>query len=127
MLRAGRDPVKGARGVRPHRLPGLQGNRAGDTMKPVAVGNAASRTPTQLAEAAIDMMKRGRTYGVGMDLAGRIVLAHPDHFHPQALLMACNSQSDPDVLADNIRDEVNSRDPGRKHRAPRETRPRKRA
>lgn len=96
-------------------------------MTPVAIGSTANRTPTQLAEAAIGRMARGRTYGVGMDLAGRIVLAHPDHFHPQALLMACNSQSDPDVLADNIRDEVNSRDPGRRHRAPRETRRRKKA
>lgn len=96
-------------------------------MTPIVIGSTQRQTATQLAEDAVGRMIRGRTYGVGMDLSGLIILAHPDDFIPQQLLMTCTNKSDPDVLADNIREEVNSRDPTKRPSSHRVIRPRKRA
>ena len=78
-------------------------------MIPLVIGSTSHRTATQLAEAAIARMPRGGPYAVGMDHAGRVLLALPSDFHPNDLLMVCTRTSDPDVLADNIRDETNAR------------------
>ena len=90
-------------------------------MTPIMIGSTQRQTATQLAEGAIQKMLRNRTYAVGMDVAGRIIIAGIDDMQPCELLMVCTNKSDPDVLADNIRAEVNDRDPStrpRSHRVP---------
>ena len=78
-------------------------------MIPLVIGSTNHRTATQLAEAAIERMPRGGPYAIGMDPAGRVLLAKPDDFHHTELLMVCTRTTDPDVLADNIRDETTAR------------------
>ena len=78
-------------------------------MNPVTIGSTKHQTPTQLAEAAVDRMGRARKYGVGMDLAGRIILALPDDFHPSELLIVMSRSGDPDDLAEAIRHEIKER------------------
>ena len=78
-------------------------------MNPAVIGSTNRQTATQLAEAAIERMGRARKYGVGMDAAGRIILALPDDFPPGELLMVMTRAGDPDELADNIRHELEQR------------------
>ena len=96
-------------------------------MTPIVIGSTQRQTATQLAEAAIQKMLRNRSYSVGMDLAGRIIIAGVDDIQPSELLMVCTNKSDPDILADNIRAEVNDRDPNYKPRSHRVIAQRKRA
>jgi hypothetical protein len=75
------------------------------------IGTTARRTATQLAEDAIARMSPRRKYGVALDRAGHVLVGGPDDFRPSELLMVCTAKSDPDILADNIRDEAAARGP----------------
>lgn len=86
---------------------------------PQVVGSVHTRTPTQLAEAAIERIATLRRYGagkqllayeVGLDLAGRVTVDHIGGTPPGEWLMTCTYASDPDELADEIRAEVARRD-----------------
>ena len=85
---------------------------------PRVIGSVHTRTPTQLAEAAIDEIaglqrhgvgRRVLAYEVGLDLAGRVVVDRMGNTPPSELLMACTYRSDPDDLADEIRTERDAR------------------
>jgi hypothetical protein len=72
-----------------------------------SVGSITRRTATQLAEDAIARMgRRRKQYAVAMSSTGLVSIGGLDDFPPGELLMVCTAQSDPDVLADNIRDEA---------------------
>jgi hypothetical protein len=70
-----------------------------------AIGSVTRRTATQLAEDAISRLGRRRQkYAVAMSPSGVVSIGAVDDFPDDELLMVCTAQSDPDVLADNIRD-----------------------
>ncbi len=76
-------------------------------MSVTSVGSITRRTATQLAEDAIARMgRRRKQYAVAMSSTGLVSIGGLDDFPPAELLMVCTAQSDPDVLADNIRDEA---------------------
>jgi hypothetical protein len=86
---------------------------------PLFIGSIRLRTATQLAEAAIEAIaalpRRGRAgathaYAVGIDVRGRVVVDAPDSMPPREWLMTCTYASDPDALADEIREEKQRRD-----------------
>jgi hypothetical protein len=85
---------------------------------PYFAGSSGKRTPTQLAESAIENIslhrrygkhKKPLVYGVGMDLAGRIVVDHLHNLPQSEWLMTCTYKTDPDELAELIRDEIEER------------------
>lgn len=85
-------------------------------MTTIVIGSTGRRTATQLAEDALNRMNKGRRYGVGLDWSGHVTIGLVGDIPTRDLLMVCTSASDPDVLADNIRDEVNARDPNHRPR-----------
>jgi len=85
---------------------------------PRFVGSVKTQTPTQLAEAAIETIGELRRYGknkkplayeVGLDMAGRLVVDRIGCTPRAEWLMNCTRTSDPDLLADEIRAELESR------------------
>lgn len=79
-------------------------------MTPVSIGTIGRMTSTALAEAVFDRMGPGRHYAIAIDWKGIVLLAMPNDFPPGDIIMVCNRGSDPDVLADNIRDVKAERD-----------------
>ena len=80
-------------------------------MIPVQVGSIAHQTSTQLAEAAIGRMSKRYAYGVAIDPSGHVIIGMPDDFHARELLGVFTRTSDPDELADNLRHEIERRNP----------------
>src|SRR5688500_16230657 len=85
---------------------------------PCFVGSTRLRTPTQLAEATLEAIhgpkgwgknKKPIAYEVGLDLSGRVVIDRIGSTPRNEWLMNCTRKSDPDVLADEIRAELESR------------------
>lgn len=83
------------------------------------IGVAGLSTSTLLAEAAIETIaarKLGTSYAVGMDRAGRVYVEATEEMPPDEMLMVCTRACDPDVLAENIREELKLRKPDRSRR-----------
>jgi hypothetical protein len=85
---------------------------------PFVAGSTQRQTPTQLAESAIENIalhrrygrhKKPLVYGVAMDPAGRVVVDHLHNVPPAEWLMTCTYKTDPDELAEQIRDEIEAR------------------
>lgn len=93
---------------------------------PRYIGSINHKTATQLAEAALaaigtmrafGLHKKPQAYGVCLEVSGRVVVQRLEDAPPREILMACTRTSDPDELADLIRDEAFSRDNPKRKRA----------
>jgi hypothetical protein len=85
---------------------------------PSQIGSVSRKTPTQLAESAIEAIGDHRRYGkhkqtifyaVSLDPAGRVHIDHLDNAPPTEIVMACSFKSSPDDLADALRHEIEAR------------------
>lgn len=86
---------------------------------PIFVGSVRAQTAKQLAAAVMMWLlelrgygadNKPRSYSVGLDLAGRVVLDRLGTMPAKEWLMNVTRKTNPDLLADEIRSEAESRD-----------------
>ena len=73
------------------------------------VGTIHRMTPEKLAEAAMENMGRKHAYSVGIDWTGKVYVDLPQNMSAADMIMTCRRSTDPDLLTEEIRDEMNRR------------------